>query len=454
MSEQPRIPHSLSLEQAVISGLMADADGWDIISHVLSDEDFYSPRHRTIFGAIRTLYCANKPVDVLLVAEWLENNDKLNKAGGKEYLGQILCDSPATTANIEIYAGRVREFSVERQLLAAADSIKENIMDGNGKSTIELLEEAEKQILAISNHKSGIGQEIETKTCVPLFDDVFRRMDEAMNRKEGELSGVKTGLIGVDKFTDGFQKKQLIFIGARPSMGKTTLGMNFVESAMFCQKLPVVVFSMESPSHEIGQRLLSSMTKVPMARLIRAQLDDREFANVTATTTRLKNQKLIICDKGQLSPSDMRSVLRRIVREHGGIGLIMADYVQKMKLKGNHKKNRNEELCEISADLKEIAKEFDCPFIALAQLSKLCESRPDKRPMMSDLRDCGGFEQDADVVIMLYRDEVYKKTTDNAGLAELIFRKNRNGAADTVITRFNGSIFRFSDNYQGYGDEE
>ena len=240
-------------------------------------------------------------------------------------------------------------------------------------------------------------------------------------------------------------------------MGKTTLALNFAEAALFDQDLPVVIFSMESPKHQITQRLMASRANVAYQKVIRGKFESSEFNRVSQAMTDIKKRKLILCDRGGLSPSEMRTALKTVVREHGGVGFIMADYVQKMKLKGSHKLNRNDELSEISGDLKRIAMDFNCPFICLSQLSKACESRPDKRPMMSDLRDCGSLEADADAVIMLYREErYYPLKIESKGIAELIFCKNRNGQVGTVFTRFDGATFRFSDSHQQgeYGDEE
>lgn len=451
--EEEKIPHSLTLEQSVLTGAMFDGTGWDEISDILAEDDFFSAPHRYIFRAIKTMYGTNQAVDAELVHQWLLLNNLSEKAGGIEYMGRLLRDSPMTTCNLRVYGTKVREFSIERKLLAVTEKIKDGILNKTGQTTAEILDSAESEIMAISSHKSGVGSEIPIHDGLAVFNEVFDRMSTALDRKEGELSGVDSGIKEVNVYTDGFQKQDLIFIGARPSMGKTTLGMNFAEAALFAQDLPVVVFSMESPKYQIGQRLLAARSSVPMSKIVRGVFVGNEFSRINKALSEIKVRKFIICDKGSLSPSDMRSVLRRVEREHGGVGFIMADYVQKMKLKGNHKLNRNDELTDISGELKNIAKDYNCPFIVLAQLSKECERRPDKRPMMSDLRDCGGLEQDADSIIMLYRNEVYHEGKD-AGLAELIFRKNRNGQTGTIRTAFDGATFRFSDLQHSDYDEE
>lgn len=452
---EEKIPHSLSAEQAVLAGVMAEAEYWDEISDYLHENDLFSAPHRIIYKAVKSLYSNNKPCDMILVSEWLKSNGLLEKAGGVEYLGRILRDCPATACNVMVHATLIKEFSIERKLLAVTEKIRNGILIKEGKTTLEILESAESDILEISTNKSTFGSGVELFGAKELFTDALNRMGIAASLGEGELIGVNTGLKKVNEYTDGFQKQDLIYIGARPSMGKTTLALNFSESALFDQDLPVVIFSMESPKHQITQRLMASRANVSYQKIVRGKFENNEFNRVNLAMTEIKSRKLILCDRGGLSPSEMRTALKTVVREHGGVGFIMADYVQKMKLKGNHKLNRNDELSEISGDLKRIAMEFNCPFLCLSQLSKACESRPDKRPMMSDLRDCGSLEADADAVIMLYREErYYPLKVESKGIAELIFCKNRNGQVGTVFTRFDGATFRFSDLQQNYDEDD
>lgn len=452
---EEKIPHSLTLEQAVLAVVMADPVGWDEVSDILEENDLFSAPHRIIFRAIKSLYTKNKPVDAFLVAEWLKLNGLHEKAGGDEMLSRVIMDCPTTTDNVKHHAERIREFSIERKLLAVTEKIKTGILVKEGKTTLEILESAESDILSIANKNSSFGAGVELFGAKELFADALNRMDIASRLDDGELIGINTGLKKVNEYTDGFQKQDLIYIGARPSMGKTTLALNFSESALFGQDLPVVIFSMESPKHQMTQRLMASRANVSYQKVIRGKFENNEFNRVNSAMADIKKRKLIMCDRGGLSPNEMRTALKTVVREHGGVGFIMADYVQKMKLKGNHKLNRNDELSEISGDLKRIAMEFNCPFICLSQLSKACETRPDKRPMMSDLRDCGSLEADADAVIMLYREErYYPLKVESKGIAELIFCKNRNGQVGTVYTRFDGATFRFSDIQHGDYDEE
>lgn len=445
--EQLKIhPHSLNMEQAVLVGAMVDSDGWDAISDILTEGDFYSRPHRAIFRAIKALYAAGKAVDEQLVADWLESNGLLTKIGGLPTLMVIFRNTPHSFVNSRIYAGRIREFAIQRKLLAAAEEITAEVFDSKGLSTEEILGRAESRILSVcGDNDSSMGIPINDSKAV--LEDVFDGIQQNINRDEGELSGLDTGFASLNKKTDGLQPGDMIVIGARPSMGKTTLGMNLAESALFGQSLPVVVFSMESPSRQIGQRLLSSVSCVPMDKIRRGRFEATEYTKVSRATQELKERPLIVCDRGALTSNDMRSVLRRVAREHGGIGFILADYIQKMRPNiKNSKRTTNEEMTEISNDLKAIAMDYKCPFVVLSQLSRNCEQRPNKRPMNSDLRDCGGIEQDADLIIMLYRDEVYNPLkTDSPGLAELIITKNRNGETGTVMTRFIGSCFQFRD---------
>lgn len=445
----PVIPHSLTLEQAILSGLMSDASAFEDVAEVVNEGDFYSPRHSLIFKAITTLIKQQNPCDAMLVSGWLADAGLLERAGGNAYLGQMLKSSPATSVNITAYAARVREYSIQRQLLVAADQIK-SIVSSPGKSTTDMLGGAEKLILDISAHRDGLGGGLPMTGSVAMLEGVISAMEAGMALGENELSGIDTGFATLNARTDGLQAGDMIVIGARPSMGKTTLGMNFVESALFAQDLPVVVFSMEQPHLQLGQRLLAARSMVPLDKIRRGCFEGGEFMRVQNAMKEIKERPLIVCDRGGLSPQDMQSVLRRVRRQYGGVGLIMTDYIQKMQVPGFPKNQRNNELGEVSRALKDMAKEYECPHIVLSQLSKECERRPNKRPMASDLRDCGGIEQDADIIMMLYRNEVYFPNDDNGkGLAEFIIVKNRNGETGTVVTRFLGSLFQFRD-IEGY----
>lgn len=443
MIEEEKIPHCLTHEQTIIFSACEDKEAWFVISSNLNEDDFYSSKHRKMFNVIKHLYDKKIDIDFMFVYQFLIDNNFLDSVGGIEYLG-FMAKNCIMTSNLKIYIDSVRHASIERKLLKTINDTRSKILVKDGTTTNEIFAKLENGIMAIS-HQKNIDDGLMAFDSSQLMKEFIDKQGQAMMLEDGELTGIDTGLSALNDATDGFQAGDLIYVGARPSMGKTTLGMNFVKEALFKQELPVVVFSMESPKYQIFQRLIASMSDVFYSKIKKADYSELDSVKVNNAIARIRNRKLIICDKGGLSPSDMRTILRQIQREHGGIGLIMADYVQKMQLKAfANESNRNAELSVISADLKEIAKEYKCPFVCLAQLSKACEQRPNKRPLMSDLRDCGGLEQDADLVIMLYRNEVYyPKDAESKGLAELIVCKNRNGATGTIMTRFNGPVFRF-----------
>lgn len=444
--DEEKIPHNLTNEQTIIVAACNDKEHWFLISQSINEDDFYSAKHRKIFAVIKRLYDKKIDIDFEFLCQFLNDNNLAESVGGNDYLLFMLKNSICISSehNLKIYIDAMRSSSIERKLLKAVNEARGKILVKDGTTTNEILAKLENGIMAIS-HQKNIDDGLMAFDSSQLMKEFIDKQGQAMTLEDGQLTGIDTGLSALNEATDGFQACDLIYVGARPSMGKTTLGMNFVKEALFKQELPVVVFSMESPRYQIFQRLIASMSDVFYSKIKKADYSELDSVRVNNAIARIKNRKLIICDKGGLSPSDMRTILRQVQREHGGIGLIMADYVQKMQLKAfANDANRNNELSIISADLKEIAKEYKCPFVCLAQLSKACEQRPNKRPLMSDLRDCGGLEQDADVVIMLYRNEVYyPKDAESKGLAELIVCKNRNGATGTIMTRFNGPVFRF-----------
>ena len=452
---QEKIPFSESLEQTIL-GSMFTFDSYAIVVDHVTEEDFYFESHRVFVRTIRGMVARGVVIDMAMVIDELKRLNVYESLGGDNRVMEFLKGLYASSEkNLIQYCERLKELSTERKMLEAAKKITHMILHKDGELTTRaMIETAEREILQVSN-SSGLGaNEMQSKDSKDAIQTVINAIETARSRKDGELSGVRTGLKELDEYTDGFQKGDLIFIGARPSMGKTTLGLNFAESAFLTQKLPVVIFSMESPTVQITQRLIAAHSNVALGNIVRGEFDPYQFEKVSNTIATLKESNFIITDKGSLSPSDMRQLLRRISREHGGIGMVLADYVQLMKLHDAQKKTRNDELSEISRDLKNIAKEFNCPFLCLAQLSKDCERRPDKRPMMSDLRDCGGLEQDADMIIMIYRNEVYYPNDDESkGMADLLIRKNRNGRTGFIKTKFNGATFRFSnlDNYYSEG---
>ena len=448
IEEGKKPPYSLSIEQAVIASIMSEPEAWDEVSHLLAKEDFYSPRHRAIFETVGRMYRAGKPVDPLTVLDALRSYNLETKAGGEEYLEDLLRNTPATSVNSSAYAKRLREYSVQRSLLVAAENIMNMVQEG-GHDTEHILQTAEKAILGIID--GGAGQDaLPCVTGREMALQAAERIEKAGERKPGQLSGIPSGITKLDEMTDGFQPGDLVIIAARPSMGKTTLAMNFCQHNMRDGGLPIVVFSMEQPQAQLVDRLVASMSGVSYQTMKRGQMDESHWPRVSVALADIGKSNLLICDKGGLTPEKMAAFLRRVKRERGGIRMIMADYLQKMHAAG-YGDNRNREIGACSGAAKEFAKEYRCPFLMLSQLSKRVEMRPNKRPMMSDLRDSGEIEQDADMVIMPYRDEVYNPDSQDKGIAELIITKSRNGEIGVVRTMFDGGCFRFRNIEGGSG---
>ncbi|HMY01180.1 MAG TPA: replicative DNA helicase, partial [Agitococcus sp.] len=376
-------PHSLTLEQAVLAGLMMEPEVWDNLESVLGEQDFYSPRHRMIFGAIAHLIRLEQPCDALLVAKHMEDTGFLEKAGGEAYLEQILRDSPATTANILIYAERIREFSVLRQLITSTNEIANLAYHPKGESASTILDQAETKIFAIAEQQKNRSVKNGPQLIKPLLAQTIQKIDELYHSTE-PLTGLSTGFTDLDKRTSGLQGGSLVIVAARPSMGKTTFAMNLVESIIFNTDLPALVFSMEMPSEQLLLRMLSSIGGVDQGRVRSGKLEDEDWPRITSAMTQLSEKLLYIDDSAALPPSELRARARRVARDHGGkMGLIMVDYLQLMRVPGFDAGNRVNEVGEISRSLKALSKELDCPVVALSQLSRNVEQRPNKRPVMS-----------------------------------------------------------------------
>ncbi|RZU46978.1 primary replicative DNA helicase [Fluviicoccus keumensis] len=437
-------PHSLTLEQAILSGLMADPSAWDNVTEIVSEKDFYSPRHSLIFRAIATLINNDQPCDAILVMKWLEDMQLLEKAGGESYLGQILKDAPATTANIEAYSERVREFSVLRQLIATSGEIANVAYQPKGQSAATILDQAETKIFAIAEQQKNRDAKSGPQLIKPLLAKTLEKIDELYHSTE-PITGLTTGFSDLDNRTFGMQKSDLIIVAARPSMGKTTFAMNLVESVIFNSDLPAVVFSMEMPAEQLLLRMLSSIGGVDQSRVRSGKLEEDDWPRLASAVTQLSDKKLYIDDSAALPPNEVRARARRVARDHGGkMGLVMVDYLQLMRVPGMEN-NRVNEVGEISRSMKALAKELQCPVVALSQLSRNLEQRPNKRPVMSDLRESGAIEQDADLIMFIYRDEVYNTDSKDKGTAEIIIAKQRNGPIGTARLAFVGHLSRFKD---------
>jgi replicative DNA helicase len=430
-------PHSIEAEQALLGGLMLSGEAWDKVMELVAESDFYRHEHRLIFSALTALSAANHPFDVITLSEYLNGKDELDSVGGLSYLGDLVHNTPSA-ANVQAYALIVRERSTMRQLIAAATEISSLNFNPEGRTGAELLEEAERRIMEISENRVQRGG---PEGVNELIHRAVARIDELYTAKS-KITGQSTGFIDLDERTSGLQRADLVIVAGRPSMGKTAFAMNLVENAVLKQDRPVLVFSMEMPAESLIIRMLSSIGRIDQHRLRNGQLLEEDWPRLTAAVSSLKDRPLFIDDTAALSPGELRSRARRLKREHGDLALIMVDYLQLMQVPGS-KEGRVNEVSEISRTLKAIAKEFDCPMVALSQLNRSLEQRPNKRPVMSDLRESGSIEQDADVIAFIYRDEVYHEDTPDRGVAEIIIGKQRNGPIGTVRLAFVKEFTRF-----------
>jgi len=432
----PVLPHSLEAEQSVLGGLLRDAVQFDAVAEVVSDSDFFKLSHSKIFSAMSALIERDQPIDVITVAEELNHRDELASAGGLDYIADLATLVP-TSANVVAYARIVGERSTLRQLISAATEISRASYNPSGLASEDLLQLAEKRVLEISEErpKEGGFEDVNAllKKTVDKIDELFR--------SDSEITGLSTGLTELDEKTSGWQNGELIVLAARPSMGKTALALNFVESAILAQDRPALVFSLEMPSDSLIMRMLSSMGRIDQGRLRNGKLTEEDWPKLEVAARKLKDKKLFIDDTAGLTPNEVRARVRRIAREHGDPAVIMVDYLQLMHVGGAE--GRTQEISEISRSMKALAKEYNCPVICLSQLNRGVEQRPNKRPMNSDLRESGAIEQDADVILFIYRDEYYNEESPDKGIAELIIGKQRNGEIGTCRAAFVGKFTRF-----------
>jgi replicative DNA helicase len=430
-------PHSVEAEQSVLGGLMLDNRAWDQIVDRVREDDFYRYEHRLIFSAMGRLIEQNKPLDVLTLTETLRLKQELDKTGGDVYLFELANNTPSA-ANIVAYADIVRERSVLRKLIQTAQDIANNAFNPEGRSINELIDSAERQVFAISEQGSQVGgptsiREILTKTMDRL---------DTLASSTSSITGVASGYNDLDRLTSGLQPSDLIIIAGRPSMGKTTFAMNIAEHVALKGKAPVLVFSMEMPGEAIAMRLLSSLSRIDQLKLRTGKVPDVEWPRISSTVSMLSECPLYVDDTPALSPAELRARARRVAKEHGQLGLIVVDYLQLMQMPG-FSENRTAEISQISRSLKALAKELKVPVIALSQLNRGLEQRADKRPIMSDLRESGAIEQDADLIVFIYRDEVYNENSAEKGIAEIIIAKHRNGPIDKFRLTFLGQYTRF-----------
>ncbi len=445
-----RPPHSAEAEQAIIGGLMLDNQVWDKISTKLCESDFYRTEHKILFRSIVSLAKKEQPFDVVTLLDTLKSHNELDDAGGEAYLFELANNTPSV-ANVSAYADIVREKSVQRQLIAVATEIADSAYNPVGRNVPELLDMAETKVFAIGEQTGGDGGPENIKS---ILVRAVEKID-ALYHSGDAITGLATGLSDLDEMTSGLQPSDLVIVAGRPSMGKTTLVMNMAEHAAIKSGKPVLVFSMEMPSDSLAMRMMSSLGRIDQHRIRTGKLNDDDWPRVTSAVHMLSEAPLFIDDTPALSPAEMRARARRLVKEHGSIGLIVVDYLQLMKVPGFGADNRTAEISEISRSLKALAKELQVPVIALSQLNRSLEQRADKRPVMSDLRESGAIEQDADLICFIYRDEVYNEDSPDKGTAEIIIAKQRNGPIGKVRVAFIGKYTRFEDlafnGYQGQG---
>ncbi|MDC0942407.1 replicative DNA helicase [Gammaproteobacteria bacterium] len=431
------------LERAVLGGLMLETERYDAVSEIIEFTDFEGQDHQNIFQSMGELVNSNKPLDPLTVSDRLDSKNLLTRAGGKNYLIDLASTSPSA-ANLEAYAGMIRQKSISRRLMKINSEISELIINPQGKDAAELLDEAETKIFSLNDEASR------TSTNIQKLDELIPQSIERMNEiaKNGSsLLGASTGYKDLDSKLQGLQDGDLIIIAARPSMGKTALSMNIVENLVLNKDIPggVLVFSLEMPAESLTTRLLASNAKIDQQKVRSASMNQSDLKKFMESSSKLKDLPLYIDDSSMLSPMELRARARRIARqEPNGLSLIVVDYLQLMQLPASQE-NRVNQISEISRSLKMLAKELNVPVIALSQLNRAVEQRPNKRPIMADLRDSGAIEQDADVILFIYRDEVYNEDSEEGNKAEIIIGKQRNGPIGKVNLTFLKEFTRFED---------
>jgi replicative DNA helicase len=438
-------PHSQEAESSVLGGLLLDNNSWDKVADLLVEADFYRYEHRLVFASITSLVNANRPADVITVFEQMQSQGKADEIGGLAYLNSLAQYVPSS-ANIRRYAEIVRERSILRKLVSVSDEIATSALNTNGRPVTNILDEAEQKIFSIGEEGSRMRQGFQSmdKLVVQLLDRV-----EEMSQNPNDITGVPTGFFDLDRMTSGMQAGDLIVLAARPSMGKTALAINIAEHVALQEDLPVAVFSMEMGASQLAIRIVGSIGRIDQGRLRTGKLIDDEWPRLSDAIERLKTVSLSIDETPGLTTSELRASARRLARSCGKLGLVVVDYLQLMSGSGGGDgENRATELGEISRGLKMLAKELQCPVIALSQLNRGVEQRTDKRPMMSDLRESGAIEQDADVIMFIYRDDYYNKDSKDPGVAEIIIAKQRNGPTGMVKLTFLEPITKF-ESYAG-----
>lgn len=441
-------PNSVEAEQSLLGGLMLDAQAWDKVADLIVDSDFYRKDHQLIFASIAALAGEGHPCDVVTVSEYLDNRSELDGSGGLEYLMTLANETPGA-ANARAYAKILRERSVLRALIAAGNEITGSAYETDGRAATELVDDAERRVFEIA--EKGSRGKAGFKPLKQILPATVDRID-LLHQSEGSITGIPTGYAEFDKMTAGLQGGDLIIVAGRPSMGKTTLAINIAENAAIGARVPTAIFSMEMPSEQLAFRMISSLGRVDQTHLRTGNFPDEDWDRINTAVQLMTDAPIYIDDSPALSPTEVRARARRLKREHG-LGLIVLDYLQLMQVHGNTE-NRATEISEISRSLKALAKELSVPIIALSQLNRSVEQRTDKRPVMSDLRESGAIEQDADLIIFIYREEVYNQDTPRKGIADISIAKQRNGPIGDFPLTFVGRFTKF-ENWvpESYADE-
>lgn len=442
-------PHSLEAEQSVLGGLMLDGSAWDKIADRVRAEDFYRKDHQLIFGAIAELSAKSRPCDAVTLSEHLEKNAELGNAGGMAYIAGLARDTPGS-ANIRAYAEIVRERAMLRDLIRVGNEIAGSAYSTDGREATDLVDEAERRVFEIAERdKRNTQGFVALKQVLP---ETIDRLDMLFN-SDSEITGVSSGFAKFDQMTAGMQRGDLIIVAGRPSMGKTSFALNIAEHAAIKGRVPTAVFSMEMSAEQLTFRMISSLGSINQSKLRTGSFADEDWARINSAVALMSDAPVFIDETAALNPTEIRARSRRLKREHG-LGLIVVDYLQLMQGSAKASENRATEISEISRSLKALAKELNVPVVALSQLNRAVESRPNKKPVMSDLRESGAIEQDADVITFIYREEVYEPETPRKGIADIIIAKQRNGPIGDLPLTFLGEYTRF-ENYipEAYGEE-
>lgn len=444
-------PHSAEAEASVLGGLLLDNNAFDRVEGVVGENDFYRYEHRIIYASLKRLIAANKPADAVTVHEDLERQGKAQEAGGLPYLAALVQQVPSAS-NIRQYADIVRERSILRQLVSVSDEIATRAFNPKGRPVSQILDDAESMIFKIGEESARLKQGFQPIQA--LAPALLARVEER-SVNPSDITGVATGFIDLDRMTSGFQPGDLVVLAARPSMGKTALAINIAEHAALHEGLPVAVFSMEMSADQLAVRIVGALAAINQGNLRTGRLRDEDWPRLTDAVERLRSAKLFIDETPGLTPSELRASARRLARQQGNLGLIVVDYLQLMSGSGGSgDENRATELGEISRALKSLAKELECPVLAISQLNRGVESRTDKRPLMSDLRESGAIEQDADLIMFIYRDDYYnKEKSREPGVAEIIISKQRNGPTGTVKLTYVAPTTRFENLAEGSAED-